>query len=82
MSKVLVMLNISFRYKNGEIFEIEENDARVSLTNHNMTLGFSVLKPIDSGTFECVAENRIGTERITVELEIRSKLNHETFFFH
>ncbi|KAG5675894.1 hypothetical protein PVAND_005754 [Polypedilum vanderplanki] len=56
--------------KDGEIFQIDKNDSRVTMTNNDMTLAFSVLKPEDSGVYECIAENRIATERKQVDVVI------------
>ncbi|KAG5675896.1 hypothetical protein PVAND_005756 [Polypedilum vanderplanki] len=35
------------------------------MTNNDMTWHFPVLKPEDSGVYECIAENRIATEKKT-----------------
>ncbi|XP_070496401.1 vascular endothelial growth factor receptor kdr-like isoform X5 [Chironomus tepperi] len=56
--------------KDGEHFEMKENDTRISLVNNDMTLVFTVLKPEDSGYYECVAENRIAKEIKAIELNV------------
>jgi hypothetical protein len=61
------------RRKDGEPYEIDENDPRVTLSKNNMTLAFSVLKPEDSGRYECFAENRIAPDSRSVEIVITSE---------
>ncbi|KAL7045402.1 hypothetical protein ACKWTF_002226 [Chironomus riparius] len=56
--------------KDGELFEVKENDTRISLMNNEMTLVFTVLKPEDSGYYECIAENRVAKEIKAIELDI------------
>jgi hypothetical protein len=51
---------------------MKENDGRISLTDNDMTLVFTVLKPEDSGYYECIAENPLGKEIKDIELSIKS----------
>lgn len=59
--------------KDEEIFEIDANDTRVTITNENRTLGFSVLKPEDSGFYECIVENRINSDKKSIEIIVTGK---------
>lgn len=52
---------------------MRENDTRISMINADMTLVFTVLKPEDSGYYECIAENRVAKEIKAIELDVSSK---------
>lgn len=52
---------------------MDENDTRMTLSNDNKTLGFTVLKPEDTGNYECRAENRIGRESKSISLKVTSE---------
>jgi len=52
---------------------MKENDTRISLINNDMTLVFTVLKPEDSGYYECIAENRVAKEIKAIEIDVLSK---------
>ncbi|XP_070496812.1 vascular endothelial growth factor receptor 3-like [Chironomus tepperi] len=58
-------------YKNGEPFDINENDTRISLKDNDMTLTFTELKLDDNGLYECIAENSVGKEKKAIELTIK-----------
>lgn len=66
-------------YKNDEIFIIDElapddnSLQRVMIDNSNSSITFSVLRLEDAGTYKCFAENRVGHDSKTVQLEIPSK---------
>jgi hypothetical protein len=45
------------------------------LSNEDRTLGFSVLKPEDSGFYECIVENRIASDRRSIDVVVKSKLS-------
>lgn len=59
--------------KNTEPFHNEsdeKNSKRIIFSNNYSSIDFSVLKPEDSGTYRCVAENRIGSAFKEFKLEI------------
>jgi hypothetical protein len=58
------------------LFEVDENDTRVTLSNDRKTLGFTVLKPEDSGYYECKAQNRIGEATKSIGLKITSEFEN------
>lgn len=61
------------RHKDGEPFEVDENDTRILFLNNDMTLAFTVLKPEDSGYYECIGENRIAKEAKAIDILVISK---------
>ncbi len=69
----MIFIIFQNRHKDGEPFEVEDGESRVTLSNEKRTLGFTVLTPEDSGTYECIAENRIAADRKSIELIITSK---------
>ena len=59
---------------------MKENDSRISMMNNDMTLVFTVLKPEDSGYYECIAENRVAKEIKAIELDVSSECHGSIFF--
>ena len=61
---------VSFRYKNGLLIDMNENNPRIFLKDNNMTLMFTELKIDDAGYYECEAENSVGKETKGVEINV------------
>lgn len=61
-------------YKDEQMFTIDENNLdRIKLKKGNSSIYFNVLIPDDAGTYKCVAWNRVGTDKNSVQLEIPSE---------
>ncbi|KAL7045415.1 hypothetical protein ACKWTF_002226 [Chironomus riparius] len=58
-------------FKNRNLFEINENDTRISLKDNKMTLVVTELKLEDTGYYECIAENPFGKDTKAIEISIK-----------